>query len=55
MRLLDTTGRRGRLASSLVGKLLARSLSSSRLTGGLNGTRQYAIVKQTHGGSDVIT
>jgi len=38
MRLLDTTGRRGGLASSLASKLLTRSLSSSRLTGSLLGT-----------------
>ena len=35
MGLLDTTCSRGRLASSLGGKLLARGLPSGRLTGGL--------------------
>ena len=35
MGLLDTTCGRGRLASSLGGKLLARGLPSGRLTGGL--------------------
>lgn len=36
--LLDTTGGWGRLTSSLGGKLLARSLSSGRLTSGLLST-----------------
>jgi hypothetical protein len=35
MRLLDTTSRGGRLASNLMGELLARSLSSSGLASGL--------------------
>lgn len=38
MRLLDTTGRGGRLASNLVRELLARSLSSSGLASGLFST-----------------
>jgi hypothetical protein len=37
VRLLDTTGRRGALASGLGGKLLARSLATSGLAGGLLG------------------
>ncbi|GMS79369.1 hypothetical protein PENTCL1PPCAC_1544 [Pristionchus entomophagus] len=37
MGLLDTTGRRSRLASRLSGQLLARSLSSSGFAGGLLG------------------
>jgi histone H3 len=36
--LLDTSGGRGGLASSLGGELLTRSLASSRLTSGLLGT-----------------
>merc|ERR1712169_156149 len=35
VRLLDTTSRRGGLASGLGGELLARSLATSGLTGGL--------------------
>ena len=35
VRFLDTTGGRGGLASSLCGQLLARSLASGRLSGGL--------------------
>jgi hypothetical protein len=35
VRLLDTTGRRGALAGSLGGELLARSLATSGLAGGL--------------------
>lgn len=38
MRLLDSTGGRGALASGLGGQLLARSLTSGRLTRGLLGT-----------------
>ena len=38
MRLLDTSGGRGGLASSLGGELLTRSLSSGGFTGGLLGT-----------------
>ena len=38
MGLLDTSGGGGRLASSLGGELLARSLSSGGLAGGLLGT-----------------
>jgi len=38
MRLLDTTGRRRRLACGLVGELLSWSLSSGGFTGGLLGT-----------------
>jgi hypothetical protein len=37
MGLLDTTGRRGALAGGLGGKLLARSLATSGLAGGLLG------------------
>jgi len=35
VRLLDTTGRRGRLARGLGGELLARGLATGRLAGGL--------------------
>jgi hypothetical protein len=38
VRLLHSSSRRGRLTGSLGGKLLTRSLASSRLTGGLLGT-----------------
>jgi histone H3 len=38
VRLLDTTMAWGTLTSSLMSKLLTRSLSSSRFTGGLLGT-----------------
>ena len=38
MRLLDATSGGGRLASGLGGELLARSLSSGGLAGGLLGT-----------------
>ena len=37
VRLLDTTGRRGGLASGLGGELLAGSLATGGLTGGLLG------------------
>ena len=37
VRLLDTTGRRGGLASGLGGELLTGSLATSGLTGGLLG------------------
>lgn len=37
VRLLDATGRGGRLAGSLGGKLLARSLATSGLSSGLLG------------------
>jgi hypothetical protein len=39
--LLDTSGGRGRLAGSLGGELLARSLSSGGLAGGLLGTGHF--------------
>jgi len=42
--LLDTTGRWGGFAGSLVGELLTRSLSSRRLTGGLLGTSHSEVV-----------
>ena len=41
VRLLDSTGGGGRLARGLGGQLLAGSLSSSRLTGGLLGTSHF--------------
>jgi len=39
--LLDTSGRRGRLASCLGGELLTRGLATSGLAGSLLGTGHY--------------
>ena len=41
VRLLDSSSGRGRLARGLGGQLLARSLASGRLAGGLLGTSHF--------------
>ena len=50
MGLLHSSGGRGTLAGSLSGQLLARSLSSGRLTGGLLGTSHFGLVSSTNSG-----
>ena len=55
MGLLDTTCSRGRLASSLGGKLLAGGLASGRLTGGLLCTGHgYGLMKNFWGSFEFI-
>ena len=48
MGLLNSAGGRGTLAGSLSGQLLARSLSSGRLTGGLLGTSHFGLASSTN-------